>query len=110
MLTRPVAAIISRGTRKMPEPMTMPTTMEIAWRAVRTRGSSLGAAADCIVCSVAERSDDAGSAAVGLGVVDDPGEGLGHQAGAADECTVDVGLGHEVADVLRLDRTAVEDA
>ena len=42
--------------------------------------------------------------------MDDPGEGLGHQAGAADECTVDVGLGHEVADVLRLDRTAVEDA
>src|SRR5215469_2593344 len=103
MLTRPVAAIISRGTRKIPEPMTMPTTIEIACRAVRTRGSSFGAP-DCIGCSVAEPLCE------GLGVVDNLGEGFGHEAGTADERAVDVRLSHEIADVFRLDGPTIEDA
>ncbi len=32
--------IISRGTRKIPLPMMMPATMEVACEAFRTRGSS----------------------------------------------------------------------
>src|SRR6201996_1385060 len=42
--------------------------------------------------------------------MDDFGEGLGDEAGAADERAVDVGLSHELADVFRLDGAAVEDA
>src|ERR1700722_5132220 len=42
MLDEPTAAIISRGTRKMPLPMMMPTTIAVAWETFRTRGSSDG--------------------------------------------------------------------
>jgi hypothetical protein len=40
VLDRPVAAIISRGTRKIPLPMMIPITMEVAWAAFKTRSSS----------------------------------------------------------------------
>ena len=36
----PTAAIISRGTRKIPLPMMIPTTMDVACDTFRTRGSS----------------------------------------------------------------------
>src|ERR1017187_5805787 len=39
----PTSCIISRGTRKMPLPMMVPTTMAVAWLAPSTRGRSAGA-------------------------------------------------------------------
>src|SRR5579859_4767158 len=39
-LTEPTACIISVGTRKMPLPMTIPTTTAAAWLVVRRRASS----------------------------------------------------------------------
>src|SRR5438876_5752905 len=50
-----------------------------------------------------------GQATSGRLVVDDPQEGFGLQAGAADESAVDVGLGHEPVDVVGLDAATVED-
>src|SRR5437870_2104937 len=41
--------------------------------------------------------------------MDDPGECRGVEARAAHECAVDVGLRHQVVDVLGLDRAAVLD-
>ena len=43
-------------------------------------------------------------------VLQDVGEGLRVEAGAADEGAVDLGLGHEGGDVVGLDAAAVEDA
>ena len=43
-------------------------------------------------------------------LLDDAGEGLGFEAGAADERAVDVGLADELGDVVRCDAAAVEDA
>src|ERR1700722_17750124 len=40
MRALPTAAIISRGTRKIPDPIMMPTTIASAFVAVNTRGSS----------------------------------------------------------------------
>ena len=43
-------------------------------------------------------------------VLDDGGEGVGFEAGAADECAVDFFLAAESGGVVGLDAAAVEDA
>ncbi len=43
-------------------------------------------------------------------VLDDRGELVGVEAGPAHQGAVDVGLGHQLGDVRRLDRAAVLDA
>src|SRR5271168_3005645 len=51
----PTAAIISRGTRKIPEPMMIPTTIAVALVVVRTRGSSCAATGSCVAGLIAGR-------------------------------------------------------
>ena len=59
----------------------------------------------CFVPAAAAKANAAQRA-----VLDDAGELVGVEAGPADEGAVDVGLGHQLGDVGRLDRPAVLDA
>jgi hypothetical protein len=44
----PVSRIISLGTRKIPLPMIVPTTIAVAWLAPSTRGKSPGTCFGCM--------------------------------------------------------------
>src|SRR5476651_2257324 len=59
MRALPTAAIISWGTRKIPEPMMMPTTIAVALVAVRQRGNSCAAADFCGSSAIAGRLPEA---------------------------------------------------